>query len=173
MRTRFLLAAVLTSCLLRATLRADDWPQWRGPTRDGVWRESGIIEEFDRQQITPRWDVPISGGYSGPTVAEGRVYLTDRVIEPDQMERVHCFRWTDGRKIWTHAYPADYGRISYRAGPRASVAIDDGRAYSLGSLGHFVCLEAATGKVLWKKDPTLDFHARVPTWGISPVAVRP
>ena len=54
---------LLLTCVLPGTLSADDWPQWRGPTRDGVWRESGIIEEFDAPQIKLRWSVPISGGY--------------------------------------------------------------------------------------------------------------
>ena len=167
MKTRILPATVLLICVLQPTLRADDWPQWRGPTRDGVWRESGIIEKLDGPRITLRWSKPISGGYSGPTVAQNRVYVTDRVAEPDDVERVHCFRWTDGRQLWSHTYRADYAKISYRAGPRAAVSIDDGRAYCLGSLGHFFCLEAATGKVLWKKDPVMDFKVRLPTWGIS------
>ncbi|MHC4180504.1 MAG: PQQ-binding-like beta-propeller repeat protein, partial [Planctomycetota bacterium] len=161
------LLTLLLAHVFQNTLSADDWPQWRGPTRDGVWRESGIVEEFDGPEIKLRWSAPISGGYSGPTVADRRVYVTDRVTEPDEMERVHCFRWTDGTRIWSHSYPCDYSGISYRTGPRASVTIDDGRAYSLGSVGHFFCLDAATGKVLWKKDPLDDFRARVPTWGIA------
>jgi outer membrane protein assembly factor BamB len=167
MKTRILLCTVLFALCLQTPLAADDWPQWRGPTRDGVWRESGIIEQFDGPQIKLRWSTPISGGYSGPTVADGRVYVTDRVTEPDEMERVHCFRWTDGTKIWTHTYPCDYSKISYRTGPRATVTVDDGRAYSLGSVGHFFCFDAASGEVLWKKDPVDDFRARVPTWGIA------
>ncbi len=168
MKTRaFLLPPALAWILLLQTpLPADDWPQWRGPQRDGVWRESGIIEKFDGPEIKPRWRTEIAGGYSGPTVAGGRVYVTDRVTEPEEMERVHCFDWTDGRKIWTHQYECRY-TISFRAGPRASVTVDDGRAYALGSMGHFHCLDAATGKVLWKKDPVTDFQAKVPTWGVA------
>src|SRR5438128_3890497 len=65
---------------------ADDWPQWRGPTRDGVWREKGLVEKFDEPDLKIQWRVPISNGYSGPTVANGRVYLTDRVTDPKPQE---------------------------------------------------------------------------------------
>jgi len=166
MKTRALL---LTTCLILSVqnvLSADEWPQWRGPMRDGVWRETGIIEKFDGPQIKHRWRAEIAGGYSGPTVAGGRVYVTDRVAEPESAERVLCFDWTDGSKLWEHAYPCNYGKLSYACGPRASVTIDDGRAYSLGSMGHFLCLDAATGEVLWKKDPD-EFKVRVPIWGVA------
>jgi len=69
-------AFALTVC------RADDWPQWRGPNRDGVWRETGIIEKLDKPQLDIEWRAAIGPGYSGPTVANGRVYVTDRLTEP-------------------------------------------------------------------------------------------
>jgi hypothetical protein len=99
---------------------ADDWPQWRGPGRDGVWREEGIIERFDTQQLPVRWRAEISNGYSGPTVADGRVYVTDRLTTPVQVERVHCFDATTGEKIWSHDYKCKYERIDHRNGPRAA-----------------------------------------------------
>ena len=60
------------------TVAADDWPQWLGPKRDGVWRESGIIEKFPESGLKVKWRVPVHAGYSGPAVSGGRVYLTDR-----------------------------------------------------------------------------------------------
>jgi hypothetical protein len=146
---------------------ADDWPQWRGSSRDGVWRETGIVEKFERPEIKLKWRVPISSGYSGPTVAEGRVYVTDRVTEPWEMERVHCFDWQTGKTLWTHCYDCKYGGIGYTAGPRASVLVDGGRACSLGTAGHLFCFDAATGKVVWSHDLREAYRARVPTWGIA------
>src|SRR5260370_7136819 len=58
--------------------KGDDWPQWLGPKRDGVWRETGIIENFPATGANFRWRVPVGAGYSGPAVANGRVFLTDR-----------------------------------------------------------------------------------------------
>ena len=95
---------------------ADEWPQWRGENRDGVWSETGIIEKFEGPEIPIRWRVPIGSGYSGPSVAEGRVYVTDRVTKPKQTERVHCFDWETGESIWSYSYDSVY-KIDYTAGP--------------------------------------------------------
>jgi outer membrane protein assembly factor BamB len=148
-------------------LRGDDWPQWRGPTRDDVWRETGIVDKFPTPKLPIRWRAEIGSGYSGPTVAQGRVYVTDLVTEPTSMERVHCFDWKSGKELWTFPYDCEYKKIGFQAGPRAAVSIDDGRAYSLGTMGHLHCLDAATGKVLWKKVPGVDYKIRMPIWGIT------
>ncbi|HEX7375853.1 MAG TPA: PQQ-binding-like beta-propeller repeat protein [Pirellulales bacterium] len=161
---RLILAVIAASC---SVARADDWPQWRGPARDGVWRETGVVERFKEPELRPRWRAPISSGYSGPTVAAGRVYVTDRVEEPKQIERVHCFDWRTGKKLWSHAYNCPYRNISFTAGPRASVTIDDGRAYAMGSMGHLICFDAAKGKVLWKHDLNREYKVRMPIWGLS------
>ena len=92
-----------------------DWPQWRGPTRDGVWSETGLVDHFDKPRLDLVWRAEISGGYSGPTVAKGRVYVTDRVVEPKQMERVHCFDETTGKALWTFSYPCAYRGGRYGA----------------------------------------------------------
>ena len=160
-------AGVLAASLLAATSAAEDWPQWRGAQRDGVWRESGIIERFEGDEIAVRWRAPVSNGYSGPTVAEGRVFLTDLVDEPEMKERLLAFDFEDGSPLWSYAWPVDYGGLSYPNGPRAAVTVDEGRAYALGAVGHLVCCDAASGEVLWERDLRADFQARVPVWGIA------
>lgn len=164
---RVLIAAGALIWSLHGASRADDWPQWRGPQRDGVWRETGIVSRFERERLEPVWRVEIASGYSGPTVADGRVYVTDRVVKPTQMERIHCFDWKTGILIWTHDYECPYVDVSYEAGPRAAVTVHDGRAYSLGTMGHFVCLDAGTGTVLWQRDLFSEYNIRMPIWGIA------
>ncbi|MHC5108520.1 MAG: PQQ-binding-like beta-propeller repeat protein [Planctomycetota bacterium] len=146
---------------------ADDWPQWRGPQRDGVWRESGIIQRFQSSAIEPVWRMPISSGYSGPTVANGRVYVTDRVVEPKQIERIHCLDARTGKVLWMHQYDCEYRDIGYDAGPRASVTVYDKLAYALGGTGILHCLNANSGEVVWKKDLGELYKIRMPIWGIS------
>jgi len=124
------------------------------------------LEAFPKPQLELRWRVPISAGYTGPTVADGRVYVMDRQTEPAQVERVLCFDWKTGEKLWAHTYPCVY-EVSYPAGPRASVSISDGRAYALGTMGHLHSLDAARGTVLWAKDLRKQYKARAPIWGIS------
>ncbi len=145
---------------------ADDWSQWRGDNRDGVWKETGIIEEFDGPQIPICWSVPIGSGYSGPTVADGRVYVTDRLTKPKQVERVHCFDWKTGDEIWSYTYDCVY-RIEYPVGPRANVTVHDGLAYTLGAMGHLHCFDAVTGEIKWKKDLNTEYNINMPIWGIA------
>lgn len=146
---------------------ADDWPQWRGPTRDGIWRETGIVEKFDKPKLDWVWRAEIGSGYSGPTVANGRVYVTDRLVTPEQTERVHCFDAKNGKTLWTHSYACAYKDVGYDAGPRASVLIADELAYSLGTMGHFFCFDAASGDIKWQKNVAEEFNVEMPIWGLS------
>ena len=160
-----LASALLALCALAAN--DNEWTQWRGSARDGVWKETGLISKFAGPQVEVRWRHRISNGYSGPTVADGRVYVTDRVTDPRQQERVHCFEWETGRILWTYAYDAIYAGIGYQNGPRAAVTINDGRAYALGAMGHLHCLDAADGSVIWSKDLNREYRIRMPNWGIA------
>jgi outer membrane protein assembly factor BamB len=158
------------SCLLFVTClpgRADDWPQWRGPLRDGVWRETGIVEKFANAELKPVWTAAIGPGYTGPTVAGDRVYLMDRVTGAEQQERVLCFDRKTGQPLWTHAYPCVYRDVDYALGPRASVTVVDGRAFSLGTMGHARALDAVEGRVLWARDLAADFKASINVWGVT------
>src|SRR5258708_7925081 len=86
-----------------------EWPQWRGPARDGVWKESGIVATLPKPAIPIKWRVPISSGYCGPTVAGGRVYVMDRVTAPKSGERILCFDAKSGKPRWNYAYDCEYG----------------------------------------------------------------
>jgi len=167
-----LILVALTSTAARIV--ADDWPQWRGPGRDGVWSETGIVDRFDGKQLKPLWRADIANGYSGPTVANGRVYVTDRLVNEsngdtpaEQYERVHCFDAATGKPLWTHQYECPYSEISYSDGPRASVTVDKGQAFALGAMGHLFALDAASGRVQWGKELGPLYKIRMPIWGIA------
>ncbi len=147
--------------------RADDWPQWRGPQRDGVWRETGLIDTFASADLTPAWTAKIGPGYSGPTVTADSVFLTDRVNAPEQQERILCFDRKDGRPRWAHAYPCVYRDIDYALGPRAAVTVVDGRAFAYGAMGHAHALNAADGRVLWARDLAAEYHVNINVWAVS------
>ncbi len=174
---RLLLLAVLFGSFTCAA-RADDWPQWLGPKRDGVWRESGIVDTFPAQGPPVRWRVPIGAGYAGPAVVGNRIYVTDRVLADDAKnpasgfsknvlegkERVLCLDEANGKILWKHEYPVSY-EISYPSGPRCTPVVSDGKVYTQGAMGDLFCLEADSGKVVWSKNFSKDYKAPTPVWG--------
>ncbi len=161
-----------------AALPADDWPQWLGPQRDAVWRETGIVEKFPADGLKFRWRVPIGGGFAGPAVANGRVYVTDRQLAPGASqptnpfargeipgrERVLCLNEADGKIIWQQEYDCPY-TVSYSSGPRATPTVQAGRVYTLGTEGNLLCLDAEKGAVIWSRDFKKDFNLQTPLWG--------
>ena len=167
---KLMLLLLIMAVLLPSTAecQADDWPQWRGPRRDGVWREVGLVGRMPDGAIPLLWKVEIAGGYSGPTVADGRVYVSDRHVDGnDQYERIHCFDSRDGDSLWSHRYERTYIDVAHDAGPRASVTIHDQRAYALGTMGDLLCLDAARGTVHWHQDLNSTFNVRMPIWGLA------
>ncbi|MAQ91459.1 MAG: dehydrogenase [Rhodopirellula sp.] len=170
---RFCFLLFLFSFVGLLSAQAEDWPQWRGPTSDGVWHEQGILTKFDSPEIPLKWKVPVGSGYSAPTVASGRVYLTDRVLEPVPSERVLCFDEQTGETIWEFSYECNY-EIGYTAGPRAAVTVRDGKAYALGAMGNFLCFDAKAGNILWQHDLNAEYDIQMPIWGIagSPLVVE-
>lgn len=159
--------ALLSLFAFSTELLSADWPQWRGPNRDGVWNETGIISKFDSPKLKPVWSSPIGAGYSGPTISDNKVYVTSYLDKPKQVEQVHCLDRFTGKEIWKYVYPCEYQDIGYPLGPRGAVSISDGKAYALGTMGDFHCLDAETGEVLWKKNFAADFEASIPGWGIA------
>jgi len=88
--------------LLPVAARAGDWPQFRGPNRDSVWNETGILKTFTDEGLKIRWRVPVGPGWSSPVVVRGRVYLTDmRLDKPRAWERIQCFKESTGKRLWS------------------------------------------------------------------------
>ena len=184
-------SAVIVTLMASHAACAVDWPQWLGPERDGVWRETGLIANFPKDGAKIRWRVPIGNGYSGPAVVGERVYVMDRQKggggrgRPEEVpsnqegrqgasrikgipgnERVLCLNAADGSVIWKHEYDCLYN-ISYSNGPRNTPLVRDGRVYTLGAMGDLTVLDAADGHVRFTKNLAREFHAKVPIWGYA------
>ncbi len=170
---------LVATCLVFALARtcpADDWPQWLGPQRDSVWRETGIVERFPDTGPPVKWRVPVAGGYAGPAVAKGRVYVIDYATSGDRtpdpnsrakllgQERVLCFSASDGQLLWKHEYDCPYG-ISFPAGPRCTPTVDGDRVYTLGAEGDLRCLKTDDGSLVWSHNFPRDYQAVTPMWG--------
>jgi outer membrane protein assembly factor BamB len=179
---RFALVLIgLALALPSAAARADDWPQWLGPQRDGVWREKGLLEKFPAGGPKVLWRTPLGTGYSGPAVANGRVYVMDRqrAVGPDGKperpsrkgilgtERVVCLDAASGKVLWKHEYECPY-KVSYPSGPRTTPLVAGKRVYTLGAMGDLLCLEADTGRVVWAKNLMKAYGLDgPPVWGFA------
>lgn len=168
-RLRPALIASLALLSIAGSLTAEDWPEWRGAGRGGVWTETGIVDAFPAEGLTFDWRTPIRNGYSGPSVADGKVFITDfEAVEGLKgTERALCLDERTGEILWMHEYDADYKGLSYNYGPRATPTVDGDRVYTLGSMGALRCLSVADGSVLWQKDYIADYQTQVPMWGMT------
>jgi outer membrane protein assembly factor BamB len=149
---------VLLSGWVPPQARAEDWPCWRGPQRDGISRETGLLKEWPKDGPTQLWKVDLSGGFSSVVVADGRLFTQTR--EKNQ-EVVVCLDPATGKDLWRYRYDCDYGAYptftgggmpSSRTGPRSTPTVDGDRLYTLGATGVLLCLETKTGKKVWQQD---------------------
>jgi len=147
---------------------AQQWPQWRGPTRDGV--AAAQAPASWPATLTKKWAVTVGSGYATPIVANGRVYIHARSGE---QETITAYDAVTGKPVWTEAYAAPYkvnpAAASHGPGPKSSPVLANGRLYTFGISGILSCLDAASGKVIWRKQPS----AAQPNFGVatSPIVV--
>lgn len=175
----FLFALVLV--FIPSTTWADDWPQWLGPKRDGVWREKGIVEKFGPKGPREVWRTPIGEGYSGPAVAQGKVFITDRIVDKGTKkpkdgfarskangeERVLCLDEKTGKVLWTYKYQVKY-EIAYASGPRTTPVVEGDLVWAMGAMGDLVCLRVKDGEKVWHRKLIEDYKINpVPVWGFA------
>lgn len=140
---------------------AAEWPDWRGPNRDGrVPRLPGRLP--NRPRVL--WSKPAQPGcLAGLSVSGGRLVLAERDFA-DEHDVYRCLDAATGELIWRMAFPAR-GQLDYGQSPRATPVLQDGRAYLLGAFGGLRCVNLADGRLLWERDLRRDFRAALPTWG--------
>jgi outer membrane protein assembly factor BamB len=150
-------------------IRADDWPEFRGRGRLGVWNEAGIVDRFPEGGLQVLWRTPIRAGFAGPAVADGRVFIMDFVEtqRPRGTERALAVDEKTGGILWTQEWPVDYRGMLYPIGPRATPTVDGDRVYFAGADGKLLCLNAKTGETIWKKDYVADYAADRRTWAFD------
>lgn len=146
------------------TLPAEDWPEWRGAGRAGVWSETGVLEKFPAEGLDFVWRTPIRAGYAGPAVADGRVYVTDY---DDGVERLLALDERTGKTLWTVDWPADYKGLDYASGPRATPTVDGELVFALGAAGELRCVRVEDGVTVWRTHFQSDLGAELPPWGFA------
>ncbi|MFO0948384.1 MAG: PQQ-binding-like beta-propeller repeat protein [Planctomycetota bacterium] len=148
----------------------DDWPQWRGPRRDAVSTETGLLETWPEGGPKLLWTSQDAGvGYSGPAVKNGKLYL----LGGDKGTVAFAINVKTGKRLWTSPPLAEVYENDWGDGPRSTPTLDGGKLYCLSATGTLACLDASKGKILWRKELVADFGGAVPSWGYceSPLVV--
>jgi outer membrane protein assembly factor BamB len=160
-----ILRVLAASLLLASSGSATDWPQFLGPTRNGVYAGDDLAEAWPKDGPPVVWQKKIGEGFSGPVAASGKVILFHRV---EEKETVECLEAKTGKALWHFDYPTAYrDDFGFDEGPRATPAIADGRVYTFGAEGAFHCLDFSTGTNIWSVDCKSEFHAPKGFFGIG------
>jgi hypothetical protein len=156
--------AVFGSATIAFTAQSLDWPQWQGPDRNAISKETGLLKEWPEDGPPLSWKVGgLGGGDSTPSIAAGRIFgMSNRGDD----EVVWALREKDGQEIWAvkieAAFPTTWQQS--KEGPSATPTVDGDRLYVMGLAGNVVCLQAADGKIVWQRSLMAEFGGRMPMW---------
>jgi len=146
---------------------AADWPQWRGPARDGTLQKFKLPQAWPKE-LERGWQVEVGLGHASPVVAGQRVYAFAR---RDEDEVIRCFNLADGKEVWHQSYPAPYkvneAAAAHGKGPKSTPAVAAGRVYTLGISGILSCWDAEKGTRRWQKDFSKQFKQSSPAYGTA------
>ncbi len=153
---RSIVLRVLAIVAIHSAGRASDWPQWRGPLRNGQAGPDVLAIPSLPRDLHPEWRLPIGGGFSSPIVSGGKLVFLD---EREGQEWAHLIDASVGKEIWKVAY-APVFQDEWGAGPRSTPIIDGDRLYVQACNGEFRCLQLADGKTIWKTSFEGDFGVK-------------
>lgn len=163
-----LVSAILVSLFTTCGALAEDWPQWRGPNRDGISQETGLLKQWPKDGPKLLWQAKeLGGGYGAPAIAGDRIFLMSS--KGDQEESVKALDVKDGRLLWS----TRIGKVGnpnqqpHYPAARSTPTVDGPLLYALGSDGDLACLETDTGKVRWRKSLRTDFGGKPGTWAYA------
>ena len=140
------------------------WTDFRGPNRDGVYRERPILTNWPADGLKPIWKQPVGGGYASFVIAGGRAFTIE---QRGPQEIVAAYDVATGRELWTSAWTATFHESMGGTGPRATPVWAAGRLFALGGLGELRCLDATTGALVWRTNILEDSGATNLQWGMS------
>src|SRR5688572_10291386 len=163
-RMNFKLASIIATLGCAASLHAADWPQWRGPDRNGISPETKWSDAWPAAGPKVAWKAQVGLGYSSFVVAGGRAVTAGHA---DEKDTVFCFDVNTGKEVWKHSYPSDLGDKYFDGGTTGTPTIDGDRVFWLSRWGDTFCFNAADGKIIWTKNVQKETGARLPDWGFG------
>ena len=140
------------------------WTDFRGPERDGHYRQRPILTSWPERPLTPMWKQPVGGGYASFTAAHGRIFTIE---QRGGQEVVAAYDLRSGRELWTHGWAAAFREGMGGDGPRATPTWHEGRLYALGATGELHALDDRRGRLLWRANILEDAGTTNREWGIS------
>ena len=156
------LCLILVAALLAATASAADWPQWRGPNRNGISSES-ISTSWPADGPKVLWRASVGTGFSSISISQGRAYTMGNTNNEDT---VWCFDAAAGKSLWKHTYAAQLSPQWYEGGPGSTPTIDGNRVFTISKWGDIFCLDAAKGTIVWRRDLRQD-GVKPNRWGFA------
>ena len=162
----FCLVVCAALCAVHCAIaNAADWPQWRGPNRDGISSETGLLTSWPADGPRVVWKISgVGEGYSSPAIAKGRIYTQG---QRGEQQYVLAFDAVTGKKLWETPTGSAFRHRQSGNGPRGTPTVDGSRVYAMAADGTLACLEAATGKVIWSQNVVRKYGGSVILYGIS------
>lgn len=164
-----LAAGVWCSALAANETAGEDWPQFLGPSRNGISRETGLLDQWPTNGPPLLWDANVGAGYGAPSVRGDFLVLHHRIGGEEVIE---CLTSATGRTVWRHRYPSQFvDPYGYNNGPRSTPVLTADRCYTFGAEGKLVCLELQTGQLVWRRDTAAEWDVPPAFFGVgsSPV----
>lgn len=168
MNVRFGTAAkawLVAQLCLGALAHGNDWPQWRGPSRDGISAERGWFQPWPASGPKQLWKRNVGIGFSSVSVSGGRVFTMGNTTT--NVDTVWCLDAASGRVVWTNSYPCALDPKYYEGGPGATPTVDGNRVFTFSKKGHVFCLDAASGKTIWSRNIADELSLKLPEWSFA------
>jgi len=172
--THMLLAlTILFASTVVLDVDAADWPNWRGPAKDGTSSETGWSYAWSELGPKVAWRANVGKGFSSVSVADGRVYTMGNTggrenrDKDNQEDIIYCLDEESGKSVWKHAYKCPLSPKYYEGGTSATPTARNGKLYTISKNGLVFCFDAATGKVVWQRDLLKEHELEMPTWGFA------
>jgi outer membrane protein assembly factor BamB len=164
MKKSIMLISVIVLFINMADISGQDWPQYLGPSRNGISAQKGILRTWPEKGPEVLWNVDVGIGFGGPVVKDGKVYLLDR--DDKVGDKLRCLDLSSGKELWSFGYEAP-GSVMF-PGSRSVPALDGDKIYSCGPYGNLYCIDINTHKPIWNKNVWTDFGGgEIPRWAIT------
>jgi outer membrane protein assembly factor BamB len=165
MHLKLALALLLAAA---APLRANDWPNWRGPNHNGISTETGWLAQWPADGPPRLWKTSVGVGFSSVTVCKGRAYTMGNQKDADT---VFCLDAETGKVIWKQSYPSPADPLYYEGGTSATPTVEGDHVFTLSRKGNLFCFAAADGKIVWSKNIANELGFEIPQWGFASSAL--